>query len=142
MLRTEKALYVILFLGLTIATNVMITNYLVKQSMDNMKLPHIPKIVAVDLDKIVQDKINDGMSAIEVVTFTDTLTSVLLADGYIVLDAKSILNAPSQHMLKNVSTSQLAIMVKERGIKIRDNKTFEEVLKNSQQQLDEMLKPE
>lgn len=142
MLRTEKALFVILFLGLTIATNVMITNYLVKQSMDNMKLPHIPKIVAVDLDKIVQDKINDGMSALEVVTFTDTLTSVLLADGYIVLDAKSILNAPSQHVLKNVSTSQLAIMVKERGIKIRDNKTFEEVLKNSQAQLDEMLTPE
>lgn len=142
MLRTEKALYLIFFVGLTIATNVMITNYLVKQSMDNMKLPHIPKIVAVDLDKIVQDKINDGMSALEVVTFTDTLTSVLLADGYIVLDAKSILNAPSQHMLKNVSTSQLAIMVKERGIKIRDNKTFEEVLKNSQKQLDEMLKPE
>jgi hypothetical protein len=142
MLRTEKALYVIFFVGLTIATNVMITNYLVKQSMDNMKLPHIPKIVAVDLDKIVQDKINDGMSALEVVTFTDTLTSVLLADGYIVLDAKSILNAPSQHVLKNVSTSQLAIMVKERGIKIRDNKTFEEVLKNSQKQLDEMLKPE
>lgn len=142
MLRTEKALYVILFLGFTIAANVMITNYLVKQSMDNMKLPHIPKIVAVDLDKIVQDKINDGMSALEVVTFTDTLTSVLLADGYIILDAKSILNAPSQHVLKNVSTSQLAIMVKERGIKIRDNKTFEEVLKNSQVQLDEMLKPE
>lgn len=142
MLRTEKALYLIFFVGLTIATNVMITNYLVKQSMDNMKLPHIPKIVAVDLDKIVQDKINDGMSALEVVTFTDTLTSVLLADGYIVLDAKSILNAPSQHVLKNVSTSQLAIMVKERGIKIRDNKTFEEVLKNSQKQLDEMLKPE
>lgn len=142
MLRTEKALYVILVVGLTIATNVMITNYLVKQSMENMKLPHIPKIVAVDLDKIVQDKINDGMSALEVVTFTDTLTSVLLADGYIVLDAKSILNAPSQHVLKNVSTSQLAIMVKERGIKIRDNKTFEEVLKSSQQQLDEMLKSE
>lgn len=142
MFRTEKALYVILVVGLTMAINVLITNYLVKQSMDNMKLPHIPKIVVVDLDKIVQDKINDGMSALEVVTFTDTLTSVLLADGYIVLDAKSILNAPSQHVLKNVSTSQLAVMVKERGIKIRDNKTFEEALKNSQQQLDEMLKPE
>lgn len=142
MLRTEKALYVILFVGLTVATNVLITNYLVKQSIDSIKLPHIPKIVAVDLDKIVQDKINDGMSALEVVTFTDTLTSVLLADGYIVLDAKSILNAPSQHVLKNVSTDQLAIMVKERGIKIRDNKTFEEALKSSQAQLDEMLKPE
>lgn len=141
MVRTNKILYAILGAGLVIAANIMITNYLIKQSINNFKLPTIPKIVAVDLDKVVQDKLNDGMTPLEVVTFTDTLMSVLLADGYIILDSKTILNAPSQHVLKKVSTEQLAIMVKERGIKIRDNKTLEEALKSSQAQLDEMLKP-
>lgn len=141
MVRTNKMLYAILGAGLVIAANVMITNYLIKRSINNFKLPTIPKIVAVDLDKVVQDKLNDGMTPLEVVTFTDTLMSVLLADGYIILDSKTILNAPSQHVLKKVSTEQLAIMVEERGIKIRDNKTLEEALKSSQAQLDEMLKP-
>lgn len=142
MFRTEKALYAVFFLGLTVAINVMVSQYLIKQSIDNFRLPPIPKIVAVDLDKIVQDKIDDGMSVVEVVTFTDTLTTVLLEDGYIILDAKSVLNAPSKHILKNVSISQLDEMVKEKGIKIRDNKSIEDAIKNSQAQLDNLLKSE
>lgn len=140
MQKSEALLYGALFIALTVATNIFVTKFFIDKSFKEYQWPSIPKIVTIDLERIVQDKIDEGMTTLQVVTFTDTLTQVLLSDGFIILDAKTVINAPPQHVLKNVSTEQLGEMVKLKGIKIKDDKTYEKALEDAQKQFDEVLK--
>lgn len=134
MISKKYILPALLFAGLLTAANVVITKYIVNQAVSSIYLPEVPKVVAVNINQIVEDKMKEGMTAVQIMTFTDTLMQVLLSDGYIILDSASIVNAPDKHFLKKVSTEQLAQMVEVKGIKIKDSKTFEDALKDSEEE--------
>lgn len=142
MLKKDVFLFSALFFVLTVATNIFVTKFFIDKSFKEYPWPVVPKVVTIDLDKIVQDKLDEGMTPLQVVTFSDTLTQVLLSDGFIILDAKSVINAPPQHVLKNVSTAQLGEMVKLKGIQIKDGKSYEKALEDAQKQFDELTKVE
>jgi Na+/citrate or Na+/malate symporter len=139
MIKRELILPVLLFIGVVIAANMVISNHLIDKAVAAIPVPVVPKIVTVNLDRIVEDKLKEGMTPVQVVTFTDTLVQVLLSDGYIILDANAVINAADAYVLKNVSTEQLAKMVELKGIKIKDSKTFEEALSSSQKLYDDII---
>ncbi len=142
MLKLDRILYALLFASLIVATNLVVTNHMVDKAISGIKMPTVPKIVVVDLDKIVQSKMDEGMTPLQIVTFSDTLTQLLIADGYVIVDSKAVINSAPQYVLNNVSTEQLAEMVKQKGIKIRDNKTLSQALASAQDEFDKLVKPE
>ncbi len=124
-------LIVCLVCGL-LGLNVIASKLVVDHEIDQFsKTLVIPQLMTVDLDKMVSDKLEQGIEPKKILAYTDTVLELLRHDGFIVLDSKNVLYSPERHNLRDITFEELDVLIKDRGIEPLEDQSYQQSLDDS-----------
>lgn len=129
-----------------IGLNMTITKTLIDQAVDEyaQSIPAQPKPIVVDMDTIVKDLTEQGEQPIDVVVYTQTLNALLVKEGYLVLDKRSVLSYHPRYAYQPIPKDVLLAAAKKAGIDFEGpaRVKMEEALTKGRALVDEMLTPQ
>lgn len=126
------------FITITVAINLLITRNIIQNELFAYKAANPPaKFISVNMDSLVKSKIDAGESALDVLEYTQKMTTLLLNEGYLILDEAMLVAPHPDYKLKPLSISALDKALKEKGLSVDED--INEALEQGKEALQDIL---
>lgn len=139
----------LLMLLICIAINVKISKELIVTELFSFKeanpIPKekIPKIITLNMEQLVASKLAEGMKPVEVLQYTHSVTTLLLREGYLIIDEASLVAAHPDYAMKPMTMNELKAALAAHGINVEEENTkiVDRAMKEGEAQVKKLLEP-
>ncbi|MAA93723.1 MAG: hypothetical protein CML22_07345 [Rheinheimera sp.] len=136
-----KLVYLGLIVLLVIVVNIAITR-MMQQSQLTLIIEtlNVPRIMTIDMDEVVKQRLDDGATPSEVLAYVDNINKAMHHRNVILLDKNAAVSIPDGYKLETVSPTQLNAYLTENNIVPSEAAAFDQQIQQTSKELQDLLK--